>query len=77
MTRYYSDETRAADKWSLPDIETFHTADPGFHITEDGEDRGAGWYWWVCLPGCMPDSDAMGPFETEADALADAREFGG
>mgnify|MGYP003678890411 CR=1 FL=1 len=31
-----------------------------------------GWYWWSCLPGCLPDSDPMGPFPTEADALADA-----
>jgi hypothetical protein len=34
----------------------------------------AGWYWWSCFPGCLPDGDPMGPFETEEDALADARE---
>jgi hypothetical protein len=33
-----------------------------------------GFYWWSCFPGCLPDSDAFGPFETEAEALADARE---
>jgi hypothetical protein len=33
-----------------------------------------GWYWWACFPGCMPDSDPIGPFETEAEALADAQE---
>ena len=33
----------------------------------------AGWYWWTCLPGCMPDSDPIGPFKTEAEALADAQ----
>jgi hypothetical protein len=32
------------------------------------------WWWWSCLPGCMPDSDPMGPFATEAEALADAQE---
>lgn len=32
------------------------------------------WFWWSCFPGCMPDSDPVGPFETEAEALADARE---
>jgi hypothetical protein len=34
----------------------------------------AGWYWWTCFPGCLPDSDSCGPFDTEAEALADARE---
>lgn len=32
-----------------------------------------GWYWWACFPGCLPDSDPMGPFATEAEALADAQ----
>lgn len=32
------------------------------------------WFYWFCFPGCMPDGDLMGPFETEEDALADARE---
>ena len=32
----------------------------------------AGWYWWTCSPGCLPDSDASGPFETELEALEDA-----
>ncbi len=35
-----------------------------------------GFYWWPCFPGCLPDSDAVGPFETEAEALADAKELG-
>lgn len=32
-----------------------------------------GWYWWTCFPGCLPDSDPIGPFATESDALADAQ----
>ena len=32
-----------------------------------------GWFWWSCFPGCLPDSEAMGPFATRAEALADAR----
>ena len=31
-----------------------------------------GWYWFACFPGCMPDGDPSGPFETEALAMADA-----
>ena len=34
-----------------------------------------GWFWWTCLPGCLPDSEPFGPFETEADALEDAQSF--
>lgn len=33
-----------------------------------------GWFWWTCLPGCMPDSCAFGPFATRQEALADAQE---
>lgn len=36
--------------------------------------RHCGWFYWYCFPGCMPDSEPIGPFDTEADALADARE---
>jgi hypothetical protein len=32
-----------------------------------------GWFWWTCSPGCLPDSEPFGPFDTEADALADAQ----
>ena len=33
-----------------------------------------GWFYWFCFPGCMPDSDMHGPFESQAEALADARD---
>jgi hypothetical protein len=42
--------------------------------SEDGEALPAGFYWWACFPGCMPDGDPFGPFETEADAIAEANE---
>lgn len=31
------------------------------------------WWYWYCFPGCLPDSDPVGPFDTEAEALADAQ----
>jgi hypothetical protein len=31
-----------------------------------------GFYWWECYPGCLPDSDAFGPFTTSYRALKDA-----
>jgi hypothetical protein len=32
----------------------------------------AGWYWWECYPGCLPESDAFGPFPTSYRAYRDA-----
>lgn len=39
-------------------------------IEEEGIE--GGYFWWTCLPGCMPDSSAFGPFKSREDALADA-----
>ncbi len=39
---------------------------------DDGSD--AGWYWWACFPGALPDSDPVGPFDTELSAIHDAKE---
>ena len=44
------------------------------HATHKAEHLG--WYWQSCFPGCLPDSDPIGPFATEAEALADAQEGG-
>jgi hypothetical protein len=37
------------------------------------EESGAtgGWFYWYCLPGCLPDSSPEGPFPT-ADAAKQA-----
>ena len=32
------------------------------------------WYYWYCFPGCLPDSDPIGPFDTEEEAIEDARD---
>ena len=40
--------------------------------TEEGSERDAGWYWWACFPGCLPDGELTGPFKTEAEARTDA-----
>ena len=91
-------------------IEVFHLVDGEMFV--DGEHDAleiqpefleAGWYWWTCFPGCLPDSEppvhfipavgchnptvyhflngagiypaAFGPFDTEAEALEDARNY--
>jgi hypothetical protein len=33
-----------------------------------------GWFYWYCLPGCLPDSSPIGPFATREEALKDAQE---
>jgi hypothetical protein len=33
-----------------------------------------GWFYWYCFPGCLPDSEMIGPFKTYQEALKDARE---
>jgi hypothetical protein len=32
-----------------------------------------GWYWWACFPGCIPDGEPSGPFNTSREAYDDAR----
>jgi len=77
----YSDPKRENDKYSLPDLEVWehkHTIGAACPLVSMGivagdECGGPGWYYWYCLPGCLPDSDPMGPFETAQAALKDAR----
>lgn len=33
-----------------------------------------GWYYQFCFPGCLPDSEPMGPFASRDEAIAAARE---
>ena len=77
----YSDPTRESDPYALPDVEVFevwtdkHGKRHNDFETEDQEEPCEdGWYYWFCFPGCLPDSDPVGPFTTEAEALADAQE---
>lgn len=32
-----------------------------------------GWFYWYCFPGCLPDSDAIGPFGSYQEAKEAAR----
>jgi len=64
------------DQWYLQQFmsvpngyEVFH--DDGQPVVDGDDGREAGWYWWACFPGCLPDGDAVGPFDNEAEALAD------
>lgn len=70
MSQHYSNPSREDDPHALPNIEVFWL--PKDYL--DGEEIPAGWFWHACFPGCLPDGDPVGPFDTEAEALADARE---
>ena len=77
----YSDPSRADDPWTLPNVEVVHrdesenTSDTVFFNEDDQQPYGTGWYWWTCLPGCMPDSSPFGPYPTEAAAIAAAQDI--
>jgi len=89
MPYHYTDESKASDEPALPDVEVFKSfydaktqlpLGPGsigvFHkLMEDGEPMG--WYYAHGTPGCLWDSDPVGPFDSEADALKAAREAAG
>ena len=43
-----------------------------FNEQYEDDNYTAGFYWWFTLPGCMPDSDPYGPFESDTEAIVDA-----
>ena len=69
MPYVYSDPTRQADPHALPNVEIFLLTADDF-ATENEE----GWYYQFGFPGCMPDSDPIGPFASYSEALDSARE---
>ena len=78
----FSDTTREAEPYALPDVEVFYLSQLEANYNLQNLDHAdeytlteAGRYWWTCFPGCLPDSDPFGPFETEAEALADAQDI--
>lgn len=81
MAQHYSNPKRADDSHALPDVEVFYVDENDIEIcamcnkqeSGAGHHEHVGWYWQACFPGCLPDSDPMGPFDTEAKALADAQ----
>ncbi len=74
MTQAYSDCSRESDPHALPDVEVFYLFD-GIE-DDDGGSTGPGWFYWFCFPGCLPDSDPVGPFASEQEATNDAQATG-
>jgi hypothetical protein len=79
MSYHYTNQSRETEPTALPDVEVFDSRD---YPTEDECEYprwpdGEGFYYAFGFPGCMWDSEPVGPFETEAEALQDARENAG
>ena len=77
--RAYSDPKRESDPHALPDVEVFYDDEdrPPWggeprNFDSQGRPVAAGWYWWSCFTGCLP-AEPVGPFATQAEALADAQ----
>lgn len=70
----YSNPDRESEPHALPDVEVFHCDSQEAKRVTGSNRAGAGFYYWFCLPGCLPDSEPIGPFDSEAEALADARD---
>lgn len=83
--QFYSDPSREQDPHTLPDCEVFHVdAVPACCQENQRYGRPAccdpsepGFYWRLNLPHCLQDGHPNGPFDTEALAIADARESAG
>lgn len=85
MSYHYTDESRASDPHALPDVEVIEQSenqcDKRGHPYHDADESclfdGPGFYYAHGFPGCLWDSDPVGPFDTEAEALKEAREAAG
>jgi hypothetical protein len=78
MKQFYSHAEREQSEHALPDAEVFYVSvkDAFENASGDGPME-EGWYYWFCFPGCLPDGEPIGPFETEQAAIDDCRDFAG
>jgi len=73
----YSNPKRANDPHSLPNVEYFYhdgvnrSGEWNHPDYYGGEGAPEGWFWWPCFPGCLPDTDPIGPFSTKRECIAD------
>ena len=64
-----------ADGTTYGSFETFHHYRDAFSVLPDEFDYETGWYWRACFPGCLPDGEPSGPFDSEQEAIKDATSF--
>lgn len=71
----YSRKEDEKDFRKLPDVEIFyHDGIKWDDENEDEEELKKGYYYQYCFPGCLPNSEPIGPFETEKEAFEAMRE---
>lgn len=82
MTQIYTDPTREQEPYALPNAEVFYFSQLEANYNLENLDHAdeytlteVGWYWWSCFPGCLPDGEANGPYDTESEAIADAQDY--
>ncbi len=91
MTYYYSDPARESEPHALPDVEVFQSKawiddiDGTIYFSlgdipdEIGRDSLTywpnSWFYAYGFIGCLWDSEPMGPFASESEALDAARDY--
>ena len=70
----YSDPKREKEEHALPDVEVFFYTDYDHHAENPEDSLEPGYYFWYCFPGCLPDGEPFGPYETELAAKEAAQE---
>lgn len=83
MPYVHRDPSHESQPHALPNVEIFyvdataaHERNKDFDADYECGERGRyeeGWYYAFGFPGCLWDGEPEGPFETEADAIADIR----
>lgn len=72
---HHSDENGPFEVWynegNLKSHPGQPSLEPNSYVSDTEE---PGWYWWSCSPGCLPDGEAQGPFDTSREAYDDAHQ---
>ena len=87
MAYHFTDKSRESEPHALPDVEVFENRDgcpegtrwSGVRCSQNRDGNGCphGWFYAHGFPGCLWDSDPVGPFDSEAEALKEARDAAG
>lgn len=78
--QFYLNEEDVANEYTLPNCEVFYAEEGELWDNSSDPDEydgisPEGYYYWFCMPGCLPDSEPYGPYDTEEEAIADCREM--
>ena len=77
MTMEFNGTPVSINYYSDQDCEDFNRLNNAMDENDDLFYSGPGWYYATCCPGCLPDSDWFGPYDTEDACIEAAEEFYG